>query len=67
MSNRIKLKRNAPADFDAATLPSSLHYGELGFQNYTKKLFIGRCTVNDQAAADAQAAADRLSGGGFSV
>ena len=54
MSNRIKLKRNSSADFDAATLPSGLHYGELGFQNYTKKLFIGRCTANSQADSGAE-------------
>ena len=53
MSNRIKLKRNSPTDFDATTLPSSLHYGELGFQNVDAQLFIGRCTADDQAAASA--------------
>jgi len=54
MSNRIKLKRNSSADFDAATLPSGLHYGELGFQNYNKKLFIGRCTADGQADSGAE-------------
>jgi hypothetical protein len=53
MSNRIKIKRNSTADFDSATLPSSLHYGELAFQNYTKKLFIGRCTADGQADSGA--------------
>ena len=53
MSNRIKLKRNSSADFDSSTLPSSLHYGELAFQNYQKKLFIGRCTADNQADSGA--------------
>ena len=49
MSNKIKIKRNANSDFDATTLPSGLHYGELAFQNKDSQLFIGRITVNDQA------------------
>tara|TARA_Y100000004_G_scaffold125071_1_gene140665 strand:- start:4117 stop:5760 length:1644 start_codon:yes stop_codon:yes gene_type:complete len=49
MSNRIKIKRNSSSDFDATTLPSGLHYGELAFQNKDSQLFIGRVTVNDQA------------------
>lgn len=42
MSNKIKIKRNSPADFDSSTLPSGLVYGELGFHNANSKLFIGR-------------------------
>ena len=53
MSNRIKLKRNSPSNFDATTLPSGLHYGELGLQNVDAQLFVGRCTADDQAAASA--------------
>ena len=53
MSNRIKLKRNSPSNFDATTLPSSLHYGELGLQNVNAQLFVGRCTADNQAAGDA--------------
>tara|TARA_B100000029_G_scaffold270066_1_gene265405 strand:+ start:1202 stop:2836 length:1635 start_codon:yes stop_codon:yes gene_type:complete len=53
MSNRIKIKRNSSADFDSSSLPSSLHYGELAFQNYQKKLFIGRCTADNQADSGA--------------
>lgn len=49
MSNKIKIKRNANSDFDATTLPSGLHYGELALQNKDSQLFIGRITVNDQA------------------
>ena len=53
MSNRIKLKRNSPSNFGATTLPSGLHYGELGLQNVDAQLFVGRCTADDQAAASA--------------
>ena len=49
MSNRIKIKRNANSDFDATTLPSGLHYGELALQNKDSQLFIGRITADDQA------------------
>lgn len=53
MSNRIKLKRNSPVVYDATTLPSGLHYGELGLQNVNAQLFVGRCTADNQAAGDA--------------
>lgn len=47
MSNRIKLKRNSASDFDQSTpLPSGLHYGEIGFQNHLKRLFIGKLASN---------------------
>lgn len=49
MSNRIKIKRNANSNYDATTLPSSLHYGELALQNNSSQLFIGRITADDQA------------------
>ena len=49
MSNKIKIKRNANSDFDATTLPSGLHYGELALQNKDSQLFIGRITADDQA------------------
>ena len=47
MSNRIKLKRNSASDFDQSTpLPSGLHYGEIGFQNHLKRLYIGKLASN---------------------
>jgi|21_taG_2_1085346.scaffolds.fasta_scaffold15831_2 hypothetical protein len=49
MSNRIKIKRNASSNFDATTLPSGLHYGELALQNNDSQLFVGRITADDQA------------------
>ena len=49
MSNRIKIKRNANSNYDATTLPSGLHYGELALQNNSSQLFIGRITADDQA------------------
>ena len=51
MSNRIKIKRNANSNYDATTLPSGLHYGELALQNNSSQLFIGRITADDQAIA----------------
>lgn len=55
MSNKIKIKRNSPADFDATTLPSGLVYGELGFHNANSKLFIGRVTQDYATTALADA------------
>ena len=49
MSNKIKIKRNANSNYDATTLPSGLHYGELALQNNSSQLFIGRITADDQA------------------
>ena len=62
MSNRIKLKRNSPGNFDATTLPSGLHYGELGFQNVDAQLFVGRVTQDygNSTLADAGAVTTHL-------
>ena len=49
MRNKIKIKRNANSNYDATTLPSGLHYGELALQNNSSQLFIGRITADDQA------------------
>ncbi len=57
MSNKIKIKRNSPADYDASTLPSGLVYGELGFHNANSKLFIGRVTQDYASTALADAGA----------
>jgi|9_EtaG_2_1085328.scaffolds.fasta_scaffold00349_27 hypothetical protein len=47
MSNRIKLKRNSASDYDSTTsFPSGLHYGEVAFQNYYKRLYIGKLDSN---------------------
>lgn len=57
MSNKIKIKRNSHTDFDSATLPSGLVYGELAFQNNDSKLFVGRITQDYASSALADAGA----------